>query len=308
MRQFDFIGNTKKYFAFSIALLVIAFAAMLIFGVQLDIQFKGGALITYSYTGEIDRNEFTKSVQELLGQGVSVQESTDLATGKQNFVVSLAASQGLTAEKQLELTNALGEQYGGAGLETVSINVVDPTIGNEFLLKSLLAVAFAAVLMIIYTSIRFRMISGWSAGVMAVAALLHDLLMVFASFILFRFPINANFIAVCLTILGYSLNDTIVIYDRVRENKRLYGNRLSVAELMNKSLNQSLKRSLMTTITTVASMVVVSVVAYIYNVESILSFSMPMIIGMLSGVYSSLCIACPLWVLWQRKHPEDKAK
>ena len=103
-----------------------------------------------------------------------------------------------------------------------------------------------------------------------------------------------------------SLNDTIVIYDRVRENKKLYGNKLNTAALMNKSLNQSLTRSLITTITTVTAMAVVSIVAYFYNVNSILSFSVPMMIGMLSGVYSSLCIAAPLWVMWQEKKATAK--
>ena len=161
--------------------------------------------------------------------------------------------------------------------------------------------AFASLLMVVYISLRFKKIGGWSAGITAVIALIHDLLMVFAVFVLFRISINANFIAICLTILGYSLNDTIVIYDRVRENKRIYGDAMPIEEMMNLSLNQSFTRSLMTSITTASAMVVVSVIAKMYNVTSILSFSFPMIIGMVSGCYSSLCIATMLWVIWQKK-------
>lgn len=297
----DFYGHRKIYFGLSIALIVIMLIGIVLFGVNLDIQFKGGALITYSYTGDIDQAQFQQSVESLLGQKVSLQRSTDIATGTQNFVISLPTSEGLNADKQAELAKTLQEQYKENNLVSVSANVVDPTIGKEFLLKSLLAVAFASLLMVIYVSLRFKKIGGWSAGITAVIALIHDLLMVFGVFVLFRISLNTSFIAVCLTILGYSLNDTIVIYDRVRENKRIYGASMPLDQLMNLSLNQSFTRSLMTSITTVCSMVVVSVVALVYNVSSIISFSFPMIIGMVSGCYSSLCIATMLWVMWQNK-------
>ncbi len=297
----DFFGHRKIYFSLSIVLIVMMLIGAAVFGVNLDIQFKGGALITYSYTGDIDQADFQQSVESVLGQTISLQKSTDIATGTENFVISLPTSEGLNAEKQAELATVLVEKYKANNLATASISVVNPTIGNEFLLKSLVAVAFASLLMVVYVSLRFKKIGGWSAGVMAVVALVHDLLMVFAVFVLFRISINANFIAVCLTILGYSLNDTIVIYDRVRENKRIHGNTMPLEQLMNLSLNQSFTRSLMTSITTVCAMVVVSVIALLYNVTSILSFSFPMIIGMISGCYSSLCIATMLWVMWQKK-------
>ncbi len=296
-----FYENRKIYFGLSILLIVIMLAGTMLLGVDLDIQFKGGALITYSYTGEIAQDEFQQTVESVLDQRISLQKSTDIATGTENFVVSLPTSEGLNADKQAELAATLTERYRDNSLATASVSVISPAIGKEFLVKSLTAVAFASLLMVIYISLRFKKIGGWSAGITAVVALVHDLFMVFAVFVLLGFSINANFIAVCLTILGYSLNDTIVIYDRVRENKRIYGDAMPVEELMNLSLNQSFTRSLMTSITTVCSMVVVSIVAYLYNVTSILSFSVPMIVGMVSGCYSSLCIATLLWVIWQKK-------
>ncbi|HWP52295.1 MAG TPA: protein translocase subunit SecF [Clostridia bacterium] len=297
----DFFGHRKIYFGLSLVLILIMLVGTVFFGVDLDIQFKGGALITYSYTGDIDQGEFQQSVESVLGQKISLQKSTDIASGTQNYVISLPTSEGLNADKQAELATALVEKYKDNNLATASISVINPTIGKEFLIKSLTAVAFASLLMVVYISLRFKKIGGWSAGITAVIALIHDLLMVFAVFVLFRISINANFIAVCLTILGYSLNDTIVIYDRVRENKRIYGSAMPIEEMMNLSLNQSFTRSLMTSITTVCSMVVVSIVAWMYNVTSILSFSVPMIIGMVSGCYSSLCIATMLWVIWQQR-------
>lgn len=297
----DFYGMRKVYFALSIVLIAAMLIGTAVMGVDLDIQFKGGALITYSYTGDINKDTFQQSVETVLGQKVSLQESTDAVTGGKSFVVSLPTSEGLNAEKQAELGAAIASEYQDNEIATASISVVNPTIGKEFLAKSLTAVAFASLLMVVYISLRFKKIGGWSAGITAVVALIHDLLMVFAVFVLFNISINANFIAVCLTILGYSLNDTIVIYDRVRENKRIYGADMPVEQLMNLSLNQSFTRSLMTSITTVCAMVVVSVVAARYNVTSILSFSVPMIVGMVSGCYSSLCIATMLWVGWQKK-------
>ncbi len=297
----NFYGNRKIYFGLSIALIILMLVGSVMFGVDLDIQFKGGALITYSYTGDIDQAGFQQSIETVLGQKVSLQKLTDIATGTQNLVVSLPTSEGLNADKQAELATALDEKYKDNNLSTASISVVNPTIGKEFLIKSLTAVAFASLLMVVYISLRFKKIGGWSAGITAVIALIHDLLMVFAVFVLFRISINANFIAICLTILGYSLNDTIVIYDRVRENKRIYGDAMPIEDMMNLSLNQSFTRSLMTSITTASAMVVVSVIAKMYNVTSILSFSFPMIIGMVSGCYSSLCIATMLWVIWQKK-------
>ena len=297
----NFFAHRKYYFTISIMLIVVMFACALVFGVNLDIQFKGGALLTYSYTGDIDASAFQKAAEKVLGQSVSMQESTDIATGKQNIVLSLPTSEGIDAERQAALAAALNEQFSGNEIETASISVVNPTIGGEFLAKCLVAIGFAALLMVFYVSFRFRRIGGWSAGVTAVIALVHDILMVFAVFVIGRISLNANFIAVCLTILGYSLNDTIVIYDRIRENRRIYGASMPVEDLVNLSLNQSMTRSLLTSVTTASAMIVVSLVALLYNVNTILSFSFPMIIGMVSGFYSSVCIAPALWTMWQKK-------
>ena len=297
----NFFAHRKYYFTISIMLIVVMFACALVFGVNLDIQFKGGALLTYSYTGDLDASAFQKAAEKVLGQSVSMQESTDIATGKQNIVLSLPTSEGIDAERQAALAAALNEQFSGNEIETASISVVNPTIGGEFLAKCLVAIGFAALLMVFYVSFRFRRIGGWSAGVTAVVALVHDILMVFAVFVIGRISLNANFIAVCLTILGYSLNDTIVIYDRIRENRRIYGTSMPVEDLVNLSLNQSMTRSLLTSVTTASAMIVVSLVALLYNVNTILSFSFPMIIGMVSGFYSSVCIAPALWTMWQKK-------
>ena len=301
----DFYGNRKLYFTITSILLAIMLISSFVFGVELDIQFKGGALITYSYNGEINRDEFQKTVESLLETSTTIQETTDVVSGFNSFVVSIPSGGNINTEKQQEIYNALNEKFPNNSIETASVNVVNPTIGSEFLAKSLVAVLSASLLMILYISIRFKKISGWSAGITAVVALINDVLMVFASFVIFNMPLNANFIAVCLTILGYSLNDTIVVYDRIRENKRITKD-MPVEEMVNLSLNQSLTRTFMTSLTTITAMVTVSVIAVIYNVSSILSFSLPMIVGMVSGFYTSMCIAPTLWVIWQKKIEEKK--
>ena len=132
--------------------------------------------------------------------------------------------------------------------------------------------------------------------------------MIFGAFVLLKFSINDNFIAVVLTIIGYSINDTIVIYDRIRENKELMPAETPVYDLVNKSINQSLKRTVNTTVTTVLSVGVMYIISLYYNITSIQSFALPMIIGMLSGIYSTIFIATPLWAVFQNKRQKRSGK
>ena len=301
MKTYNIVGHRKVYFTISALILAACILCATFFGIKLDIQFKGGSIITYNYEGTIEETEFKKDIESVLNERITIQKTKNAITGSDNFVVSLADPKGISSDKQMELTNKVEEKYAGNNIQTLSINIVDPTIGKEFLTKCIVAVVFASALMILYVGFRFKTIGGVSAGVMAVIALFHDIIVVFATFVILRIPLNDSFIAVVLTILGYSLNDTIVIYDRIRENKKIYGNHYTITELVNMSTSQCLSRSIATTVTTVMAMVVVCVLAYMYNVKSILTFAFPMIIGMLSGVYSSICIAGPLWVMWQER-------
>ena len=217
--------------------------------------------------------------------------------------MNFASAEGLSSEAQSALTTALQQAYPDNAIETVSINSVSPTMGKDFLLKCLVAVAFSAVFMILYIAVRFRKIGGWSAGVCAVIALLHDIAMVFATFIIFRMSLDDNFIAVLLVILGYSINDTIVIYDRIRENERLHTGRLNenaIKDMVNLSINQTLSRTVNTSVATLIAMVVVCILAFANGVSSIVEFAFPLIIGLISGAYSSICLSGPIWVAWQQ--------
>ena len=304
--QIDYIKNKKIFFTISIALVVITILATFILGVNLDIQFKGGTIITYTHEGGMDATDFEKAVEAQLGQDVTLQEQTDVTTGNINYVVSLTSTDGLSLEEQGALTGAMQQQFPDNNIEVLEVNNVNPTIGKEFFIKCLVAVTLAAILMVVYIAFRFRRIGGWSAGVMCVVALLHDTMIIYLTFVLCRFPINDNFIAVVLTILGYSINATIVVYDRVRENKRRLGAKVPVGELVDRSINQSFTRTVNTTITTATAMTVVCIVAWVQNVSSIITFAFPLLIGIVAGLYSSLCLSGPLWVTWQEYKAEKK--
>ena len=154
--------------------------------------------------------------------------------------------------------------------------------------------------MVLYVTIRFRRIGGLSAGVMALVALFHDVAMIYFMYVIFQMPIDSNFIAVVLMILGYSLNDTIVIYDRVREERRKLGAKEEIGYVFDLSATKVMKRTICTSVTTLIAIGTVLVVSLVFNIDSVTSFALPMMIGVVSGCYSSICIAGPLWVIWQR--------
>ena len=292
----SFTGNRKIYFTISAVLIAVSILSTFVFGAKLDIQFKGGTIITYIYDGDIDESNFEKTAEDALGGlDVNITTGKDFSTGKNNIQVSLVSNSGLTSDKQYELTSALEEKFSANSIKIVESSDISPTSGKEFFQKCLVAVAFSSLLLVIYIAIRFKNIGGWLAGACAIVALIHDCIIVYGTFVVCHMSINANFIAVVLTILGYSINDTIITYDRIRENQQLFKKTKSRSEIVNLSINQTLTRSINTSITTVTAMIVVTIVAIIFGVDSIISFSLPMVFGMISGVYSSVCIASPLW-------------
>ena len=303
----NFIGNRKKFYTFSCALIAIVLVFCGIFGVKMDVEFKGGSMVTLSYEGEADLNALKSTIStELNKSNLTLQTGSDIS-GSQTLTVTLPGSETLTTEQMNSLLTTLNEQYPANNFVQNEVNNVDATIGKEFLLKSIVALIAACVLILLYVAYRFRKIGGLKAGSTAIVALLHDMFVVFGVFVILRIPLNGNFIAALLTILGYSINDTVVIYDRIRENSALYSKKqMGLAELVNLSITQSFARSLMTSITTCLALGVVCVISVIYRLDSIYSFAFPLLFGMVSGVYSTICIATPLWVDWKSKKKAAK--
>jgi len=259
-KQVNFVGLRKKFLVFSSCLMAAIVLCAVVFGVHLDTEFTGGAMITLSYDGSFEMAQVQQTASDALeNTGLTLQTGENVATGDQT-------------------------------------------------LKILVAVVFALVLILLYIALRFKNIGGLTGGMMAVLALVNDLMVVFGTFVLLRTPLDGNFIAAMLTILGYSINDTVVVYDRIRENRALMGKKASFEELVNRSVNQSARRTLITTITTVMALGVLCIVAKLYGLDSIFTFAFPLMMGMISGVYTSLCVSTSAWMLWSERSPKSGKK
>ncbi len=297
----------KIFYAISCTL-IVAFAALtFILNLNVAIEFKGGTIPTYSYEGEVKTADIEKTVSDTVDDKATVVLGEDTASKTSTIKIQFSSKEGISDEKQNKIKTALTEKFKDNDVKVLETTDVAASNGFDFFLKCLVACAFAAVITIIYIGFRFRKIGGISAGVFSVVALLHDMCMVYGCFVICRFDINANFMAVLLTILGYSINATIIIYDRIRENEKLVGNKMELDQLVNLSITQTMGRSIHTTVTTVLAMLTVCIVCFIAGVSSIISFAFPLIIGMIAGVYSSNCIAPTLWVMWE-KHKGKKGK
>ena len=305
-KVYDFCSKKKMILIIVICVAVALIAGIVIRGVNFAIEFKGGTVLTYDYTGDIDTNAVQSSVNEVAGVPVSVRSGESLDSGGKQLTISFTSEEGLNADRQHELTEKLQSSFPDNDLSLFDSNDVSPSSGREFLLKCLVAIIFAAIVIIIYIAIRFRKIGGWSAGVCSVFALCHDLLVALAASILFGFEFNSNIVAVILTILGYSINNTIVIYDRIRENRSLYP-KATLNEIINMGCSQSLTRSIRTSITTIGTMLVVTIVVLVSGYTSLLSFSVPLVFGLISGTYSSLFVAPVTWS-WFKSRETAKAE
>jgi SecD/SecF fusion protein len=297
----DWVGKRKTLLGIAAAVCAACILSTFIFGASLDIQFKGGTLLSYTYDTEIPLADFERVVDENLDYNFTATEGTDFSTGKSNVNFSIITPDGLGADEQLRIYNALTAAFPGGNIQSLQSSDISPSSGQEFFLKCLIAVGLSFIVLVIYIAIRFRKIGGWLAGLSGIIALLHDCIIVYGTFIICGMSIDANFIAVVLTILGCSINNTIVIYDRVRENEILYGKSKSLADISTLSINQSITRCIYTSLTTIISMIVVTIVAVSMGVTSIISFSIPMCVGLIAGTYSSICVTCPIWLLMRKK-------
>ena len=304
----DFVGLRKRFLTISTCLMAAIVLCAVVFGVHLDTEFTGGAMITLSYEGSFTTADVQKTASAALDStGLTLQTGENVATGDQTLKISMPGTETVTTEQVADLLDSLNESYPENHFEQLSLSNVSAAMGIKFLQKSLVAVVFALVLILLYIALRFKNIGGLTGGMMAVLALVNDLMVVFGTFVLLRTPLDGNFIAAMLTILGYSINDTVVVYDRIRENRTLMGKKASFEELVNRSVNQSARRTLITTITTVMALGVMCVVAKLYGLDSIFTFAFPLMMGMISGVYTSLCVSTSAWVLWSERKPKTKA-
>ena len=295
MRNYDFVANLKRALIVSVAIMVLGLVVNVIFGTEMDLTFKGGTLIRYSYETAPDLNALEATAKETLG-GTPQISLDDINSTK---VVSVTLSGTVTTEQQQKFADAIEKNYKDNKMVQFQSNTLPAAMGAKFFSRCLIALAFAAGLLVVYVALRFRNIGGIPAAVSALIALVHDLLIVYFTFVIFRIELNNNFVAVMLTILGYSLNDTIVIFDRIRTLRKRSDANLS--DVVNASLHEVLRRTIVTTLTTCVAISVVLVVALVMHVDSIISFALPMLLGAISGSYSSIFLSGPIWVRWMER-------
>lgn len=301
----NFMATLKPVSIVYAALIVIGIILTVIFGANLDINFKGGTRISYSYQGDIDTAAVTTKVNEVLGTAATVSTSSDISGSANQLIISLVGNSSLSADIQENLNKTLLDTYPDNKFALYDSNSVSPTIAGTFFAKSLVAVVLAGIGVVIYVGIRFRKIGGVSAALMAYVALVLDCVVAFLTCTVFRLPVDSNLIAVILTLLGYSLNDTIVIYDRIRENKTLYPGK-DLKTLVNESVNSVKVRTVVTTLSTVIAIIVIIIVSEIFGLSTLRSFAIPMAAGLISGCVSSLFISSPLWVLYKTRNKKSK--
>jgi len=292
---FNFVHQSKYFFIFSIVITILGALSLSIFGLNYGVDFSSGTNVDINLTKKIEKSQ----VEELL-KTYNFKKEPTITMGAERITVRFTEVLDEQHEKQFKADMKKIDE--GSSME---INTVDVEIARELQRNALLAVLIASIGIIIYVSIRFE----WRFAVSAVVALLHDAFMVISLFSIFRLEVTLPFIIAVLTIIGYSINDTIVIFDRIRENLRFSKIKSmdDLAHLVNDSIYQTLTRS----INTVLTVLVTALCLFIFGSESIRMFSLAILFGLGFGAYSSIFIASPLWVVLKNKEskkPKASAK
>lgn len=289
--MFKIIEKTKMWFALSLIIIIIGIGFLGVKGLNYGIDFKGGTIVTIEMGN--DFNQKKKEEVDKIIKKYDANAITNIANQTQLDIKSNT----LTSETISKLFSEIKETYKLEDKALISQSNVGPSIGKELKDKALKAFLIATIAMLIYIGIRFE----FRFGIAAIVALVHDILITLSVYAVFQVPVNSPFIAAILTILGYSINDTIVIFDRIRENSKKMRGR-SLNELTNASITETLTRSINTVLTTLFTIVAV----YIF-VPSVREFTFPLIIGIVSGAYSSIFIASPVWVILKNRSKKKAA-
>lgn len=272
------IKNYKLFYAISLAVIAVGLIMFAVNGLNYGIDFTGGTMLQLE-VGKFVSVEQAREIVSVYDENASIIHS-----GPEKSELIIRSSKDLSNKDTTEIVSQFVEVYGmdGSNFQTQKFG---PFMGKEIRDRAIFSVIIASVLMLAYISFRFQ----FKFGVAAVIALVHDVLVTFAVYSVLRLPVNSSFIAAILTIVGYSINDTIVIFDRIREESKIYP-KLGFGEVINNSIKLSLRRTLFTTLTTLMAVTIL----YIVGVEDVKVLALPLIIGMVSGTYSSLFIATPI--------------
>jgi len=308
IKVIDFFKHRYVYFAISLLIIISGIICAFTMGVKLDIEFQGGSILKYTYAGTIDSEAAGTLLHKALGKEITCQEQTTVSKDTQMLIVNLAATESLNSDEQQTILDTLTAAYPDTKLTFSSSQTVEAYTGARFFQKGITAIVLALVLILLYVAVRFTKIGGMAAGITAIIALFHDALIISSVYVFFQIPLNNSFVAAVLTIIGFSINDTVVIYDRIRENRGILGPKTSADDLVNISITQSFVRSINTNVTVFLAITIVYIFATIYNIESIKYFALPMMFGTISGAYSTICIAGPLWTMWEMRNSKPPLK
>ena len=290
----NFMGNTKVAVFVSAVLILAGIGSMITKGgPKLSIDFKGGTLVAVNYTEAMDINVVRSSLSSVVidGQSFDFSQAEIKHFGDEsNIAVRLPSMENEPEKFSRNFVNKMAEAFPESVPENrtefiLSMEKVGPKIGAELSGDAVMAIFSALALILLYISVRFE----WKYAVGAIAALTHDVLVTLGIFSILNYEVSLAVIAAFLTIVGYSLNDTIVIFDRVRENIKTM-KKVTLDEIINKSINQSLSRTIITSLTTFF----VVLVLFLAGGEVIHTFAFAMIVGVLVGTYSSIFIASPI--------------
>mgnify|MGYP004482090793 CR=1 FL=1 len=285
--MFKVIEKTKIWFSISLAIILVGIVLMATRGLNFGIDFKGGTKIVVDFGDSFDKVEADGIVKEYAPDAVTkTVESTQYEI----------KSKDLDETKTAEMFDSLKEKYSLEDSALISQSQIGPSVGKELTRNAVLSVLVACIAMLIYIAIRFE----FNFGIAAIVALVHDVLITLAFYAIFDIPVNSSFIAAMLTIVGYSINDTIVIFDRIREDRHNMRRNTST-EIANASINKTLSRSINTSLTTLIIIGAVNIF-----VPTVREFSLPLLIGIAAGAYSSIFIASPIWVLLQKRNKKNK--
>lgn len=289
------VENRIKFFAVSLVIIAIGIITMIINAsagkgiFNFGIEFTGGTSMSVEVGEDFSNDDITKIIEDVTGQK-SPQVQRVIGTNSVSIKM-----QSIDGDTRTKLSESIKQKYSNAVID--SIVDVSATVSQEMQMTAVKAVLIACVCMLIYISIRFRDVR---AGGSAIIALAHDVLIVMTCYAVLRIPVDNAFIAVLLTILGYSINSTIVIFDRIRENTPKF-RKNQTAEKINKSISQTLGRSINTTLTTLFTIGAI----YVLGVQSIKDFSLPMIVGIVAGAYSSIFISGSMWYVLLPKNEKS---
>ena len=283
MRTFYFNKYYKSANVLSLILIIISVIFLIFKGLNYGVDFKGGTLIELRvHDKNISISNVRDSFNSLNLNGVNVKKfgnQTDYIIKFQNTDVK---NPDFVNEIKKNLQNSSGYDFSFRRVENVG-----PKVSSELLKSGIIAIALSLFAMLFYIWVRFE----WQFSIGAIMALFHDVIVTLGIFSIFSLEINLSIVAAVLTIVGYSMNDTVVIYDRVRDNLKKYSN-IKIFELTNISINETLSRTIITSITTLLALVSI----YVFGGEILKGFSFAMILGVFFGTYSSIYIACPLLV------------